>query len=1124
MECFFNIERLSPFENNSRQLSASKVSINCQRNKNIKLYRFEEIGTIAKVKDLFGAKNIVDLMMQRGAGNYDINWEVGIPENLKNLYVCELHVKELLTDYEKQIYNHIKKRTYGTIQREHVYDCTVSTIKFDAHEFKYGKRVTHRMDSKLCRKVLMKHNILFHPGHYICDKHWEAFNAIEEPEPDVSLLSSDVTFKIDTTLDTTLESTLSEKIGKIVRNLSSLLNLKGSLDSGKFIDDAMSSRNYNRKKYNLRCIIEAIAGVMVPNSEELIVDSFKDYLKEKNYRIQEEKTPDIIENIIEVYNNAESKVQKLGALELLSTCMPYNQVVQYFNGLSRYVYTQSKYLAAGITDMKKRKRLERYDKEAVKDFVSFISTPLITTIIPWQEMKIVGMNNVKEKITMAVRDISNTAIIKMYMEYCNERRKELTLSESVMMKVLLSCTAIRNKSKICVDYFYGDLMDSLKLFYAYLDEMSARNILTNEKKRNWTTKIELAITYLKTDYKINVKKVSNVADHCYTHALTQVSSPSLCEHLHNIKCTRCDGTKLTFNEIRDFLESHSDSELSQNACEQLKIVENNLFLYKGHILRGVACENIRKTIVKNLRTDEALLTLDFSQKVIPQTYREKQTDYYGKKGISVHIVHVLKRESDEDFSQLFFADVFDGTEKQDFFAVAASILNVLTVLKQKSNIKKINLRSDNAACYKNACFYHLLNAIEEKTGIKINSYSYSEIQLGKGPCDRIASVLSRRKKEFINNKNDILTPKDLVKAYNSVENPSYVITLLKFKSVSPFRCSKIKNIRSITYISFKDTEFEVWEHYNVGVPSKITYENSRTIKKYIPDIICNFTSDEECTFTSLKNDMDNNIVHLSNYGEEISYIEEFAENPEEEEDKDSSPLDEKKIKPFFCPVEGCTSAFLRIGNLHQHSLLGVHKYKKEKLTLREYAVDNYKKQLEYNISEANFVKEEILKSFEEENKADSICLPVGWALKKNKPRDPIKLEVKEKLINMYLEGKKGSKISPAIAIERLTVWIKEEKKIKIRDIPSLLKIGLYFSWLKALENKGKNIKDILKKDDEEFDEEKQNDYTVYSLSKFINESVFDNEIEDIIDSVSKEEEAFKDEPEILKRGTRRRRL
>uniref|UniRef100_A0A0K0EX94 Uncharacterized protein n=1 Tax=Strongyloides venezuelensis TaxID=75913 RepID=A0A0K0EX94_STRVS len=131
--------------------------------------------------------------------------------------------------------------------------------------------------------------------------------------------------------------------------------------------------------------------------------------------------------------------------------------------------------------------------------------------------------------------------------------------------------------------------------------------------------------------------------------------------------------------------------------------------------------------------------------------------------------------------------------------------------------------------------------------------------------------------------------------------------------------------------------------------------------------------------------------------------------------------------------------------MQQHSTLVVHKYKKEKLSLREYAVDYYKKQLEYNISEANFVIEEILKSFEEENNANSKCLPVGWALKKNKPRDPIKLEVKEKLTNMSLEGKKGSKISPAIAVERLTVWLKEEKKIKISDIPSSLKIGLYFS-------------------------------------------------------------------------------
>uniref|UniRef100_A0A0K0G3H3 Uncharacterized protein n=1 Tax=Strongyloides venezuelensis TaxID=75913 RepID=A0A0K0G3H3_STRVS len=71
--------------------------------------------------------------------------------------------------------------------------------------------------------------------------------------------------------------------------------------------------------------------------------------------------------------------------------------------------------------------------------------------------------------------------------------------------------------------------------------------------------------------------------------------------------------------------------------------------------------------------------------------------------------------------------------------------------------------------------------------------------------------------------------------------------------------------------------------------------------------------------------------------------------------------------------------------MQQHSTLGVHKYKKEKLSLRKYAVDNYKKQLVYNISKANFVKEEIFKSFEEENKTNSECLPVGWALKKNKP-------------------------------------------------------------------------------------------------------------------------------------------
>uniref|UniRef100_A0A0K0EX92 Uncharacterized protein n=1 Tax=Strongyloides venezuelensis TaxID=75913 RepID=A0A0K0EX92_STRVS len=167
------------------------------------------------------------------------------------------------------------------------------------------------------------------------DKHWEAFNAIEEPEPYVSLLSSGVTLKIYTTLDTTLESTLSEEVGEIVKNLFSLLNLKGSLDLEKFSGDTMSSRNYNRKKYNLRCMIEAIADVMVPNYDELIVDSFKDYIKERNYRIPEEKHQ--ISYKIFLKSTIIHKV-RFKNLVLLDFLVPTCRTIKYCSILMNYQY------------------------------------------------------------------------------------------------------------------------------------------------------------------------------------------------------------------------------------------------------------------------------------------------------------------------------------------------------------------------------------------------------------------------------------------------------------------------------------------------------------------------------------------------------------------------------------------------------------------------------------------------------------------------------------------------------------------------------------------------------------------------------------------------------------------
>ena len=49
---------------------------------------------------------------------------------------------------------------------------------------------------------------------------------------------------------------------------------------------------------------------------------------------------------------------------------------------------------------------------------------------------------------------------------------------------------------------------------------------------------------------------------------------------------------------------------------------------------------------------------------------------------------------------------------------------------------------------------------------------------------------------------------------------------------------------------------------------------------------------------------------------------------------------------FQCPEEGCIKAYQKEQNLLQHLIMGNHKLKPLRLTLRDAAIDSYKRHLE----------------------------------------------------------------------------------------------------------------------------------------------------------------------------------
>ena len=137
-------------------------------------------------------------------------------------------------------------------------------------------------------------------------------------------------------------------------------------------------------------------------------------------------------------------------------------------------------------------------------------------------------------------------------------------------------------------------------------------------------------------------------------------------------------------------------------------------------------------------------------------FREKQSDWYGKRGLSWHVSGVISKESSSDTVVVTtYAHLFNSCT-QHWFAVASVIENlILTIKSNFPRVNKANLRSDEAGCYHNNLLIASLADIG--VGISVQSYNFSEPQQGKDICDQVISPLKSSIRKYCNEGHDILT-------------------------------------------------------------------------------------------------------------------------------------------------------------------------------------------------------------------------------------------------------------------------------------------------------------------------------------------------------------------------------
>ena len=185
--------------------------------------------------------------------------------------------------------------------------------------------------------------------------------------------------------------------------------------------------------------------------------------------------------------------------------------------------------------------------------------------------------------------------------------------------------------------------------------------------------------------------------------------------------------------------------------------------WKAHQLRSCRQDEARTSILDNLHEHSVHITQDWAMKFLPQKYRESQSDWFAKRGISWHIAVVARKVQEHFQHQAFIHIVENG--KQDSFTVVRIVERTLRTLKNEHpELTTAFLRQDNAGCYHSAEMLASCAQMKAKTGIAVQRVDFSDPQGEKGSCDRKAAAVKAHVRRYISEGHDVLNANDFMNA------------------------------------------------------------------------------------------------------------------------------------------------------------------------------------------------------------------------------------------------------------------------------------------------------------------------------------------------------------------------
>lgn len=780
---------------------------------------------------------------------------------------------------------------------------------------------------------------------------------------------------------------------------------------------------------------KVICDVIAPGNGQQLLDSMK--TREVN---DVEIAGDLVA-LMTAHKNAPTRRLKLQILSIYAYRYPVSTLLRIhepYEKITKWQVNQARSHAQvsgpGTTKEKIKTNRVRIDRVKVDHFLEFINRPYFYHDVAYGMRTLTLDSGEKVQMPNIVRTVSRSTIVMEYLKYCEEEAFS-PLSRSSMFRILdvresSQRTSLRGLDNTATDGAAG--FQVLERIIDDVEKLGADKRWTSDTRKS----VKSGLLYLKLKYPVHcADDTSLCGDHCRRYALSDPKDSDFqqhCEHEHLMKCDECENLDFVLADIKAKVQSLCQDpklyEQRDDIMHDLRQAEKDIMEWKAHILRSVNQEKGKEEMISRLNENTVLIVMDWAMKFQQKKYREKQSEWFGKRGLSWHVSSVISKQASGSIQVQSYVHLIDSCT-QEWFSVVSILESILrSVRNENPKITNAYLRSDEAGCYHNNMLIAACHDVSRFTGVNILAYNYSEPQNGKDICDRIICPLKAAVNKYCCEGHDILSSKDMYTALKERPVRGTTASVAKIdESRNTQIINKIDKFNNFHNFVYENDGVRVRRAYGIGEGKLLPYK-SIFVQHQEPSCI-EISEDGEFFKNSLCREL-----HL----------------------KAKSSSDDQTTaegSAFECPQPGCLQSFKLFSDLEIHLDVGMHDYNSP---CKDSFFDSLRRDWAGMFSTISNSKLPDTQKHREDLIFGESSMCMGWALFLPLPSTRFPDHVKDYLVKRFDLGEKtGNKADPGCVADdmRKAKHVNGERLFARDDWLKKSQIKSFFSRLAASRRK-----------------------------------------------------------------------